>query len=175
MNGHLDGHEWIGEAELRMALRGLRQDIEPGRDLWPGIAARIEALPQQAAPAARARGRWLWPVSMAASMLLAAGLAWQMRPPAPEPPVRQAQAIAGVPSLVQREADAMTAQYRSALREFEIGTVHASWQPGLDTLDRSAAEIRAALRVNPDSRLLLEQLRQTYSRRLALSRRALYA
>ena len=172
----MNGQKRIGEAGLRMALRGLRQDIEPGRDLWPGIAARIEALPQQAAPAARARGRWLWPVSMAASMLLAAGLAWQLRPPAPEPPVRQAQqATAGVPSLVQREADAMTAQYRSALREFEVGTVHASWQPGLETLDRSATEIRAALRVNPDSRLLLEQLRQTYSRRLALSRRALHA
>jgi len=168
----MNGQERIGEAELRMALRGLRQDIEPGRDLWPGIAARIEALPRQAAPAARARGRWLWPVSMAASMLLAAGLAWQMRPASPESSTRQAQAV---PSLVQREADAMTAQYRSALREFEVGTVHASWQPGLEALDRSAAEIRAALRVNPDSRLLLEQLRQTYSRRLALSRRALYA
>src|SRR5690606_38963047 len=89
----MNGQERIGEAELRMALRGLRQDIEPGRDLWPGIAARIEALPRQAAPAARARGRWLWPVSMAASMLLAAGLAWQMRPASPESSTRQAQAV----------------------------------------------------------------------------------
>ena len=40
----------IGEAELRLALRGLRHDIEPARDLWPGIAARIGALPRQGAP-----------------------------------------------------------------------------------------------------------------------------
>ena len=39
----------------------------------------------------------------------------------------------------------------------------------------SAAEIRSALQQNPDSRLLLERLRETYTRRLALSRRALYA
>ena len=36
----------IGEAELRLALRGLRRDIEPARDLWPDIAARIGALPR---------------------------------------------------------------------------------------------------------------------------------
>ena len=42
-------------------------------------------------------------------------------------------------------------------------------------LQGSAAEIRSALQQNPDSRLLLERLRETYTRRLALSRRALYA
>ena len=52
---------------------------------------------------------------------------------------------------------------------------HAGWQPGLEALDRSAAEIREALRRDPGSRLLLQRLRDTYTRRLALSRRALYA
>ena len=73
MNEHIDGPQRSpGDAELRMALRGLRQDADPGQDLWPGIAARIAALPRQAtaAPSQRAH-RWLWPLATAASLLLA--------------------------------------------------------------------------------------------------------
>jgi len=76
--------------------------------------------------------------------------------------------------LVQREAEILTVQYRAALRELDPRAVPAGWQPGLEALDRSAADIRRALQRDPDSRLLLERLRDTYTRRLALSRRALY-
>ncbi|MEF9977535.1 MAG: hypothetical protein RR834_03420 [Thermomonas sp.] len=162
-----------GDAAMRLALRGLRQEVEPSRDLWSGIEARIHALPQAAAPVAQHK-RWAWPLAMAASMLLSAGVAWQMRPS--EAPV-QAQATGGqvAATLVQREASTLTVQYQAALRELEFQPAPANWQPGLEALDRSAAEIRSALQQNPDSRLLLERLRETYTRRLALSRRALYA
>ena len=54
----------LGEAELRMALRGLRRDVEPGHDLWPGIAARIASLPQQAHSVRQSpRQRWMWPLA----------------------------------------------------------------------------------------------------------------
>lgn len=75
---------------------------------------------------------------------------------------------------MQREAEILTVQYHAALRELDPQAVPAGWQPGLEALDRSAAEIRGALQRDPDSRLLLERLRDTYTRRLALSRRALY-
>ena len=166
------GHDG-GDAALRLALRGLRQDRDPGRDLWPGIEARIHALPQASVPVSPPR-RWAWPLAMAASMLLSAGVAWQMRPadaPVAGPTVEERVAV----TLVQREASTLTVQYQAALRELEFQPVPANWQPGLDALDRSAAEIRSALQQNPDSRLLLERLRETYTRRLALSRRALYA
>ena len=166
------GHEG-GDAALRLALRGLRQDRDPARDLWPGIEARIHALPQASAPVSPPR-RWAWPLAMAASMLLSAGVAWQMRP-AEAPVAAQVTDVRVAATLVQREASTLTVQYQAALRELDFQPAPANWQPGLEALDRSAAEIRSALQQNPDSRLLLERLRETYTRRLALSRRALYA
>ena len=172
----------IGEAELRMALRGLRQDAQPGSDLWPGIAARIAALPQHAqAPPPRPSHRWPWSLATAASLLLAVGVTWKMQPVSLSPAmsgVSIATTAVGAKKhapLVQREAETLTVQYRAALRELDPQAVPAGWQPGLEALDRSAAEIRGALQRDPDSRLLLERLRDTYTRRLALSRRALYA
>jgi len=162
-------HPSIGEAQLRMALHGLRQDAEPGRDLWPAIAARIAALPQQSQPVRQApRQRWMWPLATAASLLLAIGVSWKL------PPVAFSPAQGGVPiattaaaarkqaPLVRREAEAMTMQYQAALRELDMQAIPAGWQPGVDALDRSANEIRAALQRDPGSRLLL-------------ARRALYA
>ncbi len=171
----------IGEAELRMALRGLRQDAEPGHDLWPGIAARIASLPQRAQPVRQpSRPRWLWPLATAASLLLAVGVTWKMQPDAASPalsgaPIATTTSASGKKRpLVQREAETLTVQYQAALRELDVQAMPAGWQQGVDALDRSAVEINDALKRDPNSRLLLERLRATYSRRLALSRRALY-
>lgn len=170
----------IGDAGLRMALRGLRRDADPGSDLWPGIAARIASMPVQAQPAQPAsRQRWLWPLATAASLLVAVGVTWKLQPTAPSTSGASIATTVPAPAkrapLVQREAEAMTVQYRAALREIDPASIPVGWQAGLDALDRSAAEIRGALQRDPTSRLLLERLRDTYTRRLALSRRALYA
>ena len=169
----------IGDAELRMALRGLRQDVDPGQDLWPGVASRIANLPQQSA-SPKSRQSWLWPLATATSLMVAVGVVWKMQPSTASPAIstvpdaaRVADAGKRVP-LVQREAEYLTVQYQAALRELQPQAIPAGWQPGLDALDRSAEEILLALERNPESRLLLERLRATYSRRLALSRRALY-
>lgn len=180
MNEQIEPRCPVGEAELRMALRGLRRDAEPGHDLWPGVAARIAALPRQARPVRQPpRPRWLWPLATAASLLVVLGVTWTLQPAAPGV-AGEVIAVATVPAakrapLVQREAEALTVQYRAALRELDPDAIPAGWQPGLEALDRSAAEIRGALERDPTSRLLLERLRDTYTRRLALSRRALYA
>ena len=171
----------IGDAELRMALRGLRQDVDPGQDLWPGVASRIASLPQRAQPVRQpSRPRWLWPLTTAASLLLAVGVTWKMQPDAASPalsgaPIATTTSASGKKRpLVQREAETLTVQYQAALRELDVQAMPAGWQQGVDALDRSAVEINDALKRDPNSRLLLERLRATYSRRLALSRRALY-
>ncbi|MFS8137054.1 MAG: hypothetical protein ACMG50_02890 [Thermomonas sp.] len=171
----------MSDAALSMALRGLRQDVEPSNDLWPGISARLQAPVQQ--PARVARGpqrRWMWPLALAASLIVAVGLARQF-----DSPMKRAgtltHAVAQAPhadqpvTLVAREAESLTVHYEAALREMAPHSVPAAWQPGVDALDRSALLIRSAMLHDPNSRLLLQQLRATYTRRLALARRALYA
>ena len=150
---------------LRLQLRGLRRDVAPRADLWPGIEARLG--PQR--PARRRRP--MLPLAMAASLLLVSGVTgwwWQV---GPNPPA----AVEG-PSLVQREAVGLTRQYDAALVELGAGRTalpagDPAVQSALDQLDRSAGQILAALERDPDSRLLLQQLRRTYTRRIALAQR----
>lgn len=170
---------------LRLRLRGLRRDVPPARDLWPDISARLAAHPQataadpahaatplRAAPHRHRRGlrRFGW-LAAAASIALAIGIGWQLRPQAVDAPV------AGRDAMLVRQADAMTREYDAAVRELETAkrTVHEAAAVGetgaLQQLDRSAAEVRAALARDPDALFLLEQLRRVYTQRLSLTRR----
>ena len=149
-----------GDAALRMALRQLRRDHVPGRDLWPGIAAEISARPARRSAAASRFVPW----AIAASLLLAVALAWQLRPLQP----RDGQA-----RLITHEAQAMTREYQGALKVIATGApTDAASTPALRELDASAAQIRGALARDPDARFLLDRLRHTYSLRLALTQRA---
>lgn len=154
----LDGH-------LRLQLRGLRREVQPARDLWPQLAQRLAQAPQRASDVTR-RPRWVPALALAASLVLAVGVAWQLGPmPAPDPSAR----------LIQHEAQAMTREYRAALSELERSAPPADASPvapALHDLDRSAAQIRTALARDPDARFLLERLRRTYAQRLALTQRA---
>lgn len=159
---------------LRWQLRGLRRDIEPGRDLWPGIAARIVAAPQTAKTGHR-RPAWL-PMALAASLLLAFGVFWRFGP-APSAPTA---AGSSGDRVIQFEAAALSRQYQGALVELVQSAPartegESAFAAAIHDLDRSAAQIRAALERSPDSRFLLEQLRRTYARRLALTQRAILA
>ena len=160
MNTHPDNE--FSDA-LRWQLRGLRQDAMPAHELWPGIAARLAS--QQAA---RKPHRWLRPLALAASLVLAVGtVGWFARTSVPS-------AASPAPTLVQREADGLTRQYQAALLEVQAPTP-ASLKPTVEALDRDVAMIRAALASDPDSVRLLEQLRRTYAHRLALAQRVAYA
>ena len=140
------------------------REIQPGADLWPGIAARLGS---QAAPVRRSsRPRWA-PLAMAASLVLVAGLAWKMPGTVPESPAAE--------PLVQREAAALARQYEGAFQELArlpTGASAEPYAPALQQLDQSAAQILGAIERDPQSRLLLDELRRTYARRLALAQRA---
>lgn len=151
----------MNDESLRFRLRQLPERIEPPRDLWPGIAARLPA--RTARPARKPR----WPVlmAMAACLCLAVGVAAWLRPAAAPAPGLQAR-------LVQLEVEALTREYEAAMAEMAVVPVPEPLAPALATLDESAGEIRQALEAQPGSTRLLEQLKRTYSRRLALTQRA---
>ena len=146
--------------DIRWRLRAMRQPVEPVRDLWPAIAARLE--PQAAPrPAPRFAG---FAIAATLAVAIGAGVLWRASVPLPaSDPV--------VATVVTREADVLTRQYEAALEQMPDAAPRPLRRP-LNDLDRNAELIRAALAHDPDSRLLLEQLRRTYARRLALSQRA---
>ena len=172
MNNENDAH--LPDA-LRWELRALRQDVAPANDLWPAIAHRLASTPQvKPAPVAAPRSAWrrFAPLATAASLALAIGIAWQLRP---------VQTPAGVPAsndahgqLIAKEADAMTLEYQAALKV--LGADRSAGVPQtaskeLQVLDQSAAQIRTALARDPSARFLLNQLQRTYTRRLELTQR----
>lgn len=156
----------MNETDLRWRLRQLPRDIEPARDLWPEIAASAKRAP------AKPRWRWMHSLAMAASVALAFGLAWRITPP-PSAPMTTAAQPDEEARILEREASAMTHEYQAALLELHGAPVPDSIEPSLRVLDDGARQIRAAIAANPDSPALLQQLRKTYSRRLALTQRAL--
>jgi hypothetical protein len=143
---------------LRWQLRAQRRDVAPPVDLWPDIAARLQRERPSRVPSRLPR------FAVAASVLLAVavgGLVYGSRTTLP--------AVA----VAHQEAQSMTREYDRALQAMPLATAPAELTPAFTELDRSAREIRLALQRDPDSRLLLEQLRRTYSLRLALSQRVL--
>ncbi|GAB3335430.1 hypothetical protein [Marilutibacter aestuarii] len=170
--------------ELRWQLRGLRTDLPPSRDLWPGIAGRLA--PREAATApAPAQRRWLAPLALAASLLLVATtLGWYLPPTGDAPAGGAGVATTAAPATpspratdpawaYQREVAGLTRQYQAAFNALGAVPGDPSLQPAINDLDRNADMILDALAQQPDSRLLLDQLRRTYAQRLALSQRML--
>ena len=150
----------LSDDALRWQLRALRRDVPPARDLWPDLAARLAATPQ-VAPAPVQRHRRVAPFALAASVLLAVTMTWQLQ--------RAPQGDA----VIQREAAAMTRDYTGVLAQMDAqAKASPEYAPALQALDQSAAEIRHAIATDPQARFLLEQLRRTYARRLALTQRA---
>ena len=149
---------------LRWQLQGLRRDVSPQADLWPGIAARIASTsPQQAPPVNRRR---FSPWAMAASVLLAVGFIWQLTP---DP--TQTVAVPADP-LIRKQAVSMAFEYEKALARMGHTDSAPEMHAALDDLDRSAQMILTAIDDNPEARFLLDQLRRTYARRLQLTQRA---
>jgi hypothetical protein len=158
----------MSETEILWQLRQLPREVEPGRDLWPAIA---EGIARQRAPR---RTRWIAPLAMAASLLLTVGLVGRAQfQGAAAPPSPRAEADAISSAVVRSEARAVTDEYQAALRQFRGAPVPAEVAPSLQALDRSVVQIRRAIAADPDSVFLLEQLRRTYSTRLALTQRAI--
>ena len=76
----------MNEFEWRRQMRELRQPLPPQRDLWMSIdaalddaeASRVPMVTAQPLPAKNSPRRWLLGAGLAASLLLATGIAWHL-------------------------------------------------------------------------------------------------
>jgi|GEM_PF-887933 len=166
---------------LRTALRAMRTDQPPDHDLWPSIAGQIHApsrqsthgTHQQPVPRRRPGGstspqeRWRGAaaLALAASLVLVVGVVWQKRIEAPDGPSSPSD------GLLARAASGMTVEYQSAWQVLDAQRPDSVDATALHEIDRSAAQVRQALRRDPDARYLFDRLQSLYTRRLDLSQR----
>ncbi len=160
------------------ALAGLPRAIEPRRDLWPGIAARLDE---------ERRGRrrfdgWLWPAAAAvalaaASSLITASLLGGQREQAATVAVGAMGAARVVPAAFG-PAHTLDREYVAARRELSSllqarmermpPSARQKLEANLAELRRAADEINAALIEQPGDPLLEELLLNTYQDELAV-------
>ena len=143
------------EFQWRSSLRELGGDVEPQRDLWPRIAARIVVRP--------ATQRWRMGLGLAATVLVAAGvatLAWRT------------QSTNAVPMAV-------TAPANSA-KGIATDNAPLAWavpaNPALAAasrdLDSASVQLQQALEQHPQAVFLVGLLNRTNSQRMRLLRQA---
>jgi anti-sigma factor RsiW len=157
------------------AADSVPRSIEPPRDLWPEIRARIRG--EARAPADRGRGWRYYTVLAAAAVMLVAISSMVTR----EVVLKAAGApndVATVESLpsgvvpvseydrLDRELTALLETHRRSLRPETIATVERN----LAIIDRAIAEIRVALVEDPANRALHDLLRASYGQKAALLR-----
>ncbi|HEU4517623.1 MAG TPA: hypothetical protein VFR77_10000 [Steroidobacteraceae bacterium] len=158
----------------------LPKEIEPARDLWPGIAARLGEAPRSAEP----RG-FRWPMALAAGVVVAsvsALLTWSlMRSPDPVTPTTIAGTTSQVAEIVPVNYgpnSGLTAQELKARDELVVRfrETFATLRPetrdaivkNLAIMQTAADEIDAALAKDPASRMLKGMLVGTYKQELQL-------
>lgn len=172
------------EQRLRQLLAhaaALPRAVAPDRDLWPGIARRVE----RERSWSWAYGGWRSPALLAAAATVAIGLAavfWTDQGPArvrtvqiptPTPEARLAAGTAGLadPVLAAAERDYEAAanallealqQRRARLQPEDLATVEAN----LDVIDRALAEVRQALARSPESPELGRMLVSTHRKKV---------
>jgi hypothetical protein len=149
------------ELRLRRALDALPRAIQPGRDLWPGIA---HALQQDTYQEPRRR-QGLQRLALAASLLLVLGtsLYYGLRQPVFSPERIELNAmISTLQSRHELSKEALLVQYRNQ------PAAYAGWQAQMQELEAAEDAIYRALRQDPDNLELLTILRQVQGKQLKL-------
>lgn len=155
------------EFEWRNQMRKLGAPVEPARDLWPTIAARLDGAASNRGRARRRRVAW---VAIAASLFVAfgAGLSvhrWQ-RSPSPSPSPSSAIADRPVAAVASEGVEAP----RTPL-DWDVPGDAALAATAQD-LDDASAHLQDALEQRPDAVFLVGLLNRTNSMRLRLMRRS---
>lgn len=161
---------------LLARLAALPDGLEPGRDLWPGIAARLSE--RRVLSFRRHIGKvraWVLPALASAAALLVALTLWRGR----EVPVAPTRGQATLPAALgsDRGLSAAQADYaRAASDLMKVLNARRDTLPpetvqgveaNLHTIDEALGQIRVALQQDPDNPQLARLLTTTHRRKVA--------
>jgi len=153
----------------------LSRELVPSRDLWPGIAERLEA---RSVMGGRVRMFFLSPATLAAAAVLLALLATLRRPPTdgPKPSLGQAHYVSTLePSLARAEGEYVRAtdSLKAAL-EARRGSLSPETLRTVDqdlrVIDTALDSLRGALEKEPGNEELSRLLISTHRRKLDVLR-----
>jgi type VI protein secretion system component VasK len=169
------------EFEWRNEMRKLGGAVEPARDLWPSIAARIAGMPAMV-PARPRRRQFGW-IAIAAAVIVAVGAGttayrWQRSAPAASA-LSVAQVDVAAPNRVQATSNPPPAVAPAA----DLPRTALDWAVPADpqlaasvhNLDTASAQLQDALEQHPDAVFLVGLLNRTNAQRLRLMRKSPYA
>ena len=140
----------MNEFEWRRQMHGLRQPLTPQRDLWDSINTALgdaEPTPALSLPdrqSTRPR-RWLIAASLAASVLLAAGIGWQLY-------LQRAPVTLPIASLQPAGTPSIPATWKPADPRFAGAAIE---------LDAARMELQQAIQQAPNSPALQRLLDRT--------------
>ena len=175
------------EFEWRNEMRKLDGAVDPARDLWPSIAARIADAPALApVGAGRRRARWM---AIAATLIVAVGTAttayrWQCsEPPADGQKIAQMQADPAAAIAGRERPPGRSPSASEATDGRERPRTALDWAVPADprlaataqNLDTASAQLQDALEQRPDAVFLVGLLNRTNAQRLRLLRKSPYA
>ena len=157
----------MNEFELRRELRGLRSDREPGQDLWPQIARRLQTGESSGVGSIPRRRRHWLPLSAAAAIAvsLSAGI-FSM--------AMQGQAFVASADSSERAPSVSVQHQIERARELAL-TVDPRLAGAEIVVDAANAELEEALRQQPDAVYLVGLINRTHAQRRKLARLGLDA
>lgn len=158
------------EFEWRNQMRKHAEPIEPARDLWPAIAARLATTTAAHRRSRRSQIGWL---AMAATLVVAGGAGltayrWQRAVPAVPasvPVMTATEPVAAQPATVQPTPSELTALDWAIPDDPALAAT-------AQNLDNASAQLQDALEQRPDAVFLVGLLNRTNSMRLRLLRKS---
>lgn len=147
------------EQQLQRNLSGLPDDVQPERDLWPGIEHALGQTPENSTQK-RATGYW----GMAAVVATIGLMGWLG--------LSQLPVTSDAEQLAQVLSQQHQQQKQALLASFDgQPALTDNWQQQVDELDGAAAAIKQALKEDPNNPALLRMLQQVYQQQIDLIER----
>src|SRR5512142_998142 len=163
------------EFEWRNEMRKLGGPVDPARDLWPQIAARLDAAPPATLPVRRRYTGW---IALAATLVAALGAGFlaldhpQSRPAtAPATPASNTATTPAAATPATGTSDAAKTP-RTAL-DWAV-PADPALVASAQHLDSASAQLQDALEQRPDAVFLVGLLNRTNAMRLRLMRKSPY-